>query len=80
MSHMQWIRRPNAISISLWGQEKYKQKGVETGKGRCPTFRVTQPTGPQDNGHQILLGFIIEGESSHQRQVAPRVVVAIEGS
>ena len=35
-------------------------------------------TGTQDRRHQVLLGFVVEGEKADYGQVAPGVVMAIE--
>lgn len=33
---------------------------------------------PQHDGRQILLGFVIERQGGHQRQIAPSLIVSIE--
>ncbi len=42
-----------------------------------PVFRGTV-AGPQHNRHQILVGFVVEGQRGYQGQVTPGVIVSIE--
>jgi hypothetical protein len=51
------------------------QQGAQEATG--PVFRGTV-AGPQHDRHQILIGFVVEGQRGHQGQVPPGVIVSVE--